>query len=68
MNGINTTQLCCPVCQKTVLWDRAFPYRPFCSQRCRTLDLGAWASDKYFIACKQDDEAFTFNEDTTLSS
>ena len=26
------------------------PYRPFCSERCRKLDLGAWASDGYRIA------------------
>ena len=30
-------------------WDDN-PYRPFCSDRCRVLDLAAWASEKYRIA------------------
>jgi endogenous inhibitor of DNA gyrase (YacG/DUF329 family) len=25
------------------------PYRPFCSERCKLMDLGAWASDQYAI-------------------
>ncbi|MBP9764672.1 MAG: DNA gyrase inhibitor YacG, partial [Gammaproteobacteria bacterium] len=26
-----------------------FPFRPFCSERCRMLDLGAWADNRYSI-------------------
>ncbi len=38
----------CPICGKdTPLKDN--PYRPFCSERCKTTDLGAWASGKYHI-------------------
>ncbi len=39
----------CPNCQKTVEWTMAFPFRPFCSERCRTIDLGAWADDRYRV-------------------
>jgi endogenous inhibitor of DNA gyrase (YacG/DUF329 family) len=37
----------CPICGKTVQLDD--PYMPFCSDRCRILDLGNWASEKYVI-------------------
>jgi hypothetical protein len=38
----------CPICQKPVARDD--PYMPFCSDRCRILDLGNWASEKYVIS------------------
>jgi len=39
----------CPHCQKEVQWGRQSPFRPFCSERCRKMDLGAWASGSYSI-------------------
>jgi endogenous inhibitor of DNA gyrase (YacG/DUF329 family) len=39
----------CPQCGKPAAWDTANPYRPFCSARCRLIDLGAWASENYRI-------------------
>jgi uncharacterized protein len=38
----------CPTCQRELDWDAA-PYRPFCSERCRLIDLGAWLSEKRSI-------------------
>lgn len=38
----------CPICQKEVQLDE--PYMPFCSDRCRIIDLGNWASGKYVIS------------------
>lgn len=38
----------CPICQKTVKLED--PYMPFCSDRCRIIDLGNWASEKYVIS------------------
>ena len=35
----------CPTCQRDVDWNAA-PYRPFCSERCRLIDLGAWLSEQ----------------------
>jgi uncharacterized protein len=40
----------CPQCGAPVKWEAASKYRPFCSQRCRQLDLGAWASEEYRVA------------------
>jgi endogenous inhibitor of DNA gyrase (YacG/DUF329 family) len=40
----------CPTCQATVPWSEANAWRPFCSARCRGIDLGDWASDRFVIA------------------
>jgi endogenous inhibitor of DNA gyrase (YacG/DUF329 family) len=39
----------CPTCQRPIEWSDQFPYRPFCSERCRLIDLGAWLSEKHAI-------------------
>jgi endogenous inhibitor of DNA gyrase (YacG/DUF329 family) len=36
----------CPTCRRPIEWSEAFPYRPFCSERCRLIDLGAWLTEK----------------------
>jgi len=38
----------CPVCKKKVEW-KGNPNRPFCSERCKLIDLGNWASGKYSL-------------------
>tara|TARA_R110002049_G_scaffold84692_1_gene215532 strand:- start:393 stop:626 length:234 start_codon:yes stop_codon:yes gene_type:complete len=40
----------CPACDKQIPYSTTNPYRPFCSERCKVIDLGAWASDQYRIA------------------
>lgn len=39
----------CPTCSAKVEWIEANKYRPFCSERCKQIDLGAWAEEKYTI-------------------
>jgi endogenous inhibitor of DNA gyrase (YacG/DUF329 family) len=39
----------CPQCGKPVEWSSASRYKPFCSERCRLMDLGAWATESYRI-------------------
>ena len=39
----------CPTCKKPVEWSDKNPYRPFCCERCKLIDLGEWASDSYVI-------------------
>jgi endogenous inhibitor of DNA gyrase (YacG/DUF329 family) len=47
----------CPTCQKKVEWTAANAYRPFCCERCKQIDLGAWAEEKYTIpGAAADDE------------
>ena len=36
----------CPACGKQALYSQDNPARPFCSARCRSVDLGAWASER----------------------
>jgi endogenous inhibitor of DNA gyrase (YacG/DUF329 family) len=48
----------CPRCGKQVAWDPDNPFRPFCSERCKTVDLGAWATEQYRVAAvEQEDES-----------
>ncbi len=43
----------CPNCFKEVEWEKN-PFRPFCSERCRLIDLGGWASEKYKIPTEEE--------------
>ncbi|HYC47942.1 MAG TPA: DNA gyrase inhibitor YacG [Burkholderiales bacterium] len=47
----------CPHCGTSVVWDAANPYRPFCCERCKMIDLGAWATESYRIPVAEDDES-----------
>jgi endogenous inhibitor of DNA gyrase (YacG/DUF329 family) len=38
----------CPTCRREIDWS-ASEFRPFCSDRCRLIDLGAWLSEKHAI-------------------
>ena len=49
------TTVKCPTCQTSVIWNEESKYRPFCSQRCRLIDLGEWAQGKYTVAAEEDD-------------
>ena len=46
----------CPVCGKDVEWKEANLYRPFCSERCKQIDLGAWAEEKYKVPVVDNEE------------
>ena len=39
----------CPTCQTAVKWTAKNPHRPFCSERCKLIDLGEWASESHVI-------------------
>ncbi|MFO1368333.1 MAG: DNA gyrase inhibitor YacG [Marinagarivorans sp.] len=47
---LTTLSIPCPNCKKPVLMTADFPQRPFCSERCRLIDLGAWADESHRIA------------------
>jgi endogenous inhibitor of DNA gyrase (YacG/DUF329 family) len=38
----------CPTCQRQIDWSNS-EFRPFCSERCRLIDLGAWLTEKHAI-------------------
>lgn len=45
----------CPRCGKEMQWDVNNRYRPFCSERCKLIDLGKWASEDYRIEQREQD-------------
>ena len=47
----------CPICKKPTDSNSNAEF-PFCSERCKLLDLGAWASEKYVISEPVIDESF----------
>jgi len=44
----------CPHCGSECLYQPSNPYRPFCSERCRLIDLGAWASESYRVPVSEE--------------
>jgi endogenous inhibitor of DNA gyrase (YacG/DUF329 family) len=45
----------CPTCGTGVEWTPASPWRPFCSERCKLIDLGAWANESYRVPAVEKD-------------
>ncbi len=43
-------QVNCPTCKRQTVYSRSNAWRPFCSERCRRADLGAWASEQFRLA------------------
>ena len=63
-DGEPTHLVRCPTCGKIVPWIASSQWRPFCSERCRMIDLGTWAGGGYAIPADDgdvpdpDDESF----------
>jgi hypothetical protein len=45
-------ELECPICHRTIPYAsrEEVPYRPFCSDRCKMIDLGCWLNEEYRIS------------------
>ena len=50
----------CPSCAGDSVYAGSNPYRPFCSERCKNNDLGAWASEQFKMPAESppDDQVF----------
>jgi len=44
-----TLKIKCPQCKKEVSWKNN-KWRPFCSERCKMIDLGTWAKEEYRVS------------------
>ena len=44
------TRVRCPTCRKSIEWTSSNAFRPFCSKRCRLIDLGEWFNESHRIA------------------
>jgi uncharacterized protein len=53
----------CPTCGRSVVWTDQSPFRPFCSERCRLVDLGAWFSEQRSIPDKTQAEEWEAADD-----
>jgi len=52
----------CPICKKVEV-ELGAPEFPFCSERCRTIDLGNWASEKYKVSEPADSRVEKMDEE-----
>jgi uncharacterized protein len=48
MTSNRIVNVICPNCRKPAPWQEN-PFRPFCSERCRMIDLGAWVNEEYRV-------------------
>jgi uncharacterized protein len=46
--------IACPTCGKPVSWTPDNAGRPFCSNRCKMIDLGAWATERYRVPINEE--------------
>lgn len=44
----------CPGCGGNSSYSPHNPYRPFCSERCKNIDLGAWSSEAFRVPAPAD--------------
>jgi len=51
-----TCVVSCPHCGKNIEWQPENRYRPFCSERCKLIDFGAWATEKYRVPVVEEDD------------
>jgi endogenous inhibitor of DNA gyrase (YacG/DUF329 family) len=54
----------CPACGKPVEWRPESLFRPFCSDRCKRVDLGAWANEEYRVPASDSDPGVANSGDT----
>jgi len=49
----------CPHCGIEHQWDANNRFRPFCSERCKLIDLGKWANEEYRVAQPDNEPEFS---------
>ena len=62
MPSTQTPIVTCPQCGKEHKWDTNNRFRPFCSERCKLIDLGKWANEEYRVAKPSDKDEQDFTE------
>lgn len=60
--SVKTIFVNCPQCNKSIQYSLSNIFRPFCSERCRMIDLGQWADEGYKISVANNQE--DLNEDS----
>ena len=52
----------CPTCGGTSVYAASNPYRPFCNERCKSIDLGAWATEEFRVPTEAPPEDLPFGD------
>jgi endogenous inhibitor of DNA gyrase (YacG/DUF329 family) len=52
----------CPTCKRPVAWTPEQPFRPFCCERCKLIDLGEWVMEEKRIPGEPSDEALGYDD------
>ena len=64
----NPRTVACPHCGAAVPWSPQSRWRPFCSERCKMIDFGGWASESYRVTTSDapdpDDHALPYADET----
>lgn len=56
MNSAKPLTVACPTCKKPVRWTSEEKFKPFCSERCKLIDLGDWATEAHKIPGEELDD------------
>lgn len=51
-------KVACPHCGTLTVYNTSNPWRPFCSERCKSIDFGAWASESYRVEARPEPTDF----------
>lgn len=65
---MNKKPIKCPRCGKQTIYSTENPFRPFCSERCRLIDLGDWAEGRFFVAGDEVESKIISQEPETLET
>jgi endogenous inhibitor of DNA gyrase (YacG/DUF329 family) len=61
--GRSVPRVACPTCGASVAWRPESRFRPFCSERCKMADLGAWANEEYRVPVAPDEPDDVLEDD-----
>jgi len=64
MTDKNSLVVSCPNCKKQLIWNSQQTAKPFCSERCKLIDLGEWASEENKIAGEPINSDLDFDPDS----
>lgn len=64
---MNKREIKCPQCGHLTFYSLENPFRPFCSERCRLIDLGEWASESYKISHTNNDKDHDEEDEENVS-
>lgn len=56
-------EITCPICHRKNPWEKNL-YRPFCSERCKLIDLGHWSEGTYTLPVEEEDEGVNNPEES----